>query len=342
MKNAMVQLAIDKRSGVSIHRQMVNQICALIDCGRLKGGDRLPTERMLSEKYGVARGTVKAAYQELMRIGKVYAVQGSGTYIRDVRPNIAQGNIRTLLANTLAIALNAGLSFDCVEDLLRQEYRRMLCGSDAVRICWVGVTREVLVIGALFLKNIEHVQLTSYMESQIEEDPSLMENADLIVTTENPYEQLLKLSETGSDKILSLSVTLDEECIVNIARRCVGKRVLMCDMDALFMEWVHEIEGMLDPAESVVLARSNEPRLMEIAAQCDLLLLPPPDTFRDNPELVALERWFRGEGREVLYVFFHFDRGSMIHLQSRILSIWSRRDELRSLDTVQRRKGGNQ
>lgn len=336
MENRTIKLVIDKRSGVSIHRQMVNQICALIDSGRLQGGDRLPTERMLSEEYGIARGTVKAAYQELMRIGKIYAVQGSGTYIRDVRPNVAQGNVRTLLANTLSIALQAGLSYDCVEDLLRQEYKRMLCKEDAVRICWVGVTREVLVVGGAFLKGIDHVRLTGYTESEIMKNPRLMENADLIVTTENPYEQLLKLSGTRSDKIVSLSLTLDEECIVSIARSCPGRRVLMCDMDALFMEWVYEVEGMLDPAESVEMVRSEDPRLMEVAARCDMLLLPPSDTFRDNPEMVALERWFRSEGREVLYVFFHFDRGSLIHLQSRVLSIWSRRNELRNIDPGQR------
>lgn len=325
----MIQLVIDKQSGVSIHRQIVRQISTMIDTGLLVGGDRLPTERMLSEQYGIARGTVKAAYQELMRIGLIYAVQGSGTYVREVQRNAAQGNIRTLLNNTLAIALNAGMNYDCVQELLRQEYERMQCASGAVRVCWVGVTREVLIIVGAFLEKMDHVQLTGYMEQEIVDNPSLMAEADLIVTTENPYEQLLKLSTADSDKVLRLSLALDEECVVEMARRCAGHRVLMCDMDALFMEWVYEVEGMFDPAESVELVRSDNPALMEIAANYDLLILPPPDCYRDNVEMLALERWFQENSREIIYVSFHVDRGSMVNYQSHVLNLWAQKDILR-------------
>ena len=55
MEERKLPLSLDKESGVSIHRQIVSQICAQIDSGKLQGGDRLPTERMLSEQYGIAR-----------------------------------------------------------------------------------------------------------------------------------------------------------------------------------------------------------------------------------------------------------------------------------------------
>lgn len=337
MEKGVIQLVIDKNSGVSIHRQIVNQICTMMDSEVLKGGDRLPTERMLSEKYGIARGTVKAAYQELMRIGKIYAVQGSGTYIRETRPNIAQGNVRTLLANVLMTALKADVSYDCVVDLLRQEYEKLILETDAVKVCLVGVTHEVLQVCAKLLSGVDCVRLIGYMQDDVFENPSLIDNMDMIVTTENPYEQLLQLSGAQADKVLRLSLALDEECIGGIARACTGRRVLLCDFDSLFMEWVRDVEGMLDTAASVELIRSDDPLLSEASARHDMLILPTRDAYAEDETMLAIERNFRESGREVAHVAFHFDRGSMIHFQTHVMRVWAQKDEMRNFNNVQLR-----
>lgn len=44
--------------------------------------DRLPTERQLAIRFGVARGTVRAALAQLQRAGLVERRGGSGTYVR--------------------------------------------------------------------------------------------------------------------------------------------------------------------------------------------------------------------------------------------------------------------
>ena len=337
MENGKVQLVIDKNSEVSIHRQIVNQVSTMIDSGLLKGGNRLPTERLLSEKYGIARGTVKAAYQELMRIGKIYAVQGSGTYVRDAQPSMAQENMRALLSNAMIIGLHNGVSYDCMVDLMCQEYEKVLHGCSAVRVCWVGVTREVLCVGERLLGNVDNVQLTGYMESEVVANPDLMDGADMIVTTENPYEQLLRVSGYRSDKVMRLSLAINEENIAGIARSVVGQRVLMCDMDSLFMEWVRDMEGLLDPALSVELIRSDDPKLMAAVPRSDLLILPTRDAFMGCETMIALERAFKDTGKPVAYVGFHFDRGSMIQYQSQVLRVWAQNDMRRNIDNARLR-----
>jgi GntR family uxuAB operon transcriptional repressor len=49
--------------------------------GTLQPRDRLPPERVLAERYGVARGTVREALTRLARDGMVEIKPGSGTYV---------------------------------------------------------------------------------------------------------------------------------------------------------------------------------------------------------------------------------------------------------------------
>ncbi|SFF08169.1 transcriptional regulator, GntR family [Actinacidiphila alni] len=51
--------------------------------GRLAPGARLPSTRRLAEEAGLARGTVKAAYDQLTAEGYLTARQGSGTVVAD-------------------------------------------------------------------------------------------------------------------------------------------------------------------------------------------------------------------------------------------------------------------
>lgn len=55
-----------------------------IGAGAYKSGDRLPTEREMSESYGVSRAIVREAMGRLKQDGIVTARQGSGAFVADV------------------------------------------------------------------------------------------------------------------------------------------------------------------------------------------------------------------------------------------------------------------
>ena len=48
-----------------------------------KPGDKLPTERMIQQNFGVSRQTVRSALKVLIERGLLYNVQGSGTYVAE-------------------------------------------------------------------------------------------------------------------------------------------------------------------------------------------------------------------------------------------------------------------
>ena len=67
-----------------ISDQVFDQIRELIYRGTLKPGEKLMTERELSEAMGVSRTTVRDAIQRLSAMGLIVQKQGKGTYIREI------------------------------------------------------------------------------------------------------------------------------------------------------------------------------------------------------------------------------------------------------------------
>ncbi len=64
-----------------LSEKVYNLIKTSISSGEWEVGDKLPTEKILCEKYSVSRTTVRAALQKLEAQGYVRSEQGSGTYI---------------------------------------------------------------------------------------------------------------------------------------------------------------------------------------------------------------------------------------------------------------------
>ena len=65
------------------HERIAEQIGEQIRDGRLVRGQKLPTEREMSERFGVGRGVVREAVRMLDAMGLVESRQGSGIYVRN-------------------------------------------------------------------------------------------------------------------------------------------------------------------------------------------------------------------------------------------------------------------
>jgi len=67
-----------------IYEQIVEQIGILVADGKLKPGDRLPSERELVERFQVSRASIREAISALELMGLIEVRAGEGTYIRQV------------------------------------------------------------------------------------------------------------------------------------------------------------------------------------------------------------------------------------------------------------------
>ena len=67
-------------------RWFYDELRSAILAGRLQPGARLPATRDLAREYGLSRGTIVAAFEQLSSEGYVEGKTGSGTYISQVLP----------------------------------------------------------------------------------------------------------------------------------------------------------------------------------------------------------------------------------------------------------------
>lgn len=65
------------------YEQIKDYILYKIHAGELSAHDRVPSERDLSEQFGVSRATVTKAIKELVLDGRLYTQVGKGTFVSD-------------------------------------------------------------------------------------------------------------------------------------------------------------------------------------------------------------------------------------------------------------------
>jgi DNA-binding transcriptional MocR family regulator len=67
-------------------RRVADAVAAQITSGRLRPGDRLPTQRAFARRHGIADSTAGRVYGELARRGLVTGEVGRGTFVRATAP----------------------------------------------------------------------------------------------------------------------------------------------------------------------------------------------------------------------------------------------------------------
>ena len=81
----------DPDSLTPLYVQVADHVAAQIAAGELAPGSRLPAERDLADRWGVAYQTIRRAMRELRERGLVASVVGKGTFIVPAGDQRSQG-----------------------------------------------------------------------------------------------------------------------------------------------------------------------------------------------------------------------------------------------------------
>jgi GntR family transcriptional regulator len=126
----MIELYLDKRSGVSPYLQLVQQVKRAMLLGALQVGDQLPTLKEVVGKLAINPNTVLKAYRELEHEGLIESRPGVGTFV-----------VRTLAAPT--VTSHPALRLSLLDWL--QEAREAGLDEDSIQALFDSARRESLV-----------------------------------------------------------------------------------------------------------------------------------------------------------------------------------------------------
>ena len=125
----MIELYLDRRSGVSPYMQLVQQVKRAMLLGALQVGDQLPTLKEVVGKLAINPNTVLKAYRMLEHEGLIESRPGIGTFVVQTLESPALDThpaLRHSLLSWLRAARDAGLDEDSIEALFDSARRESL------------------------------------------------------------------------------------------------------------------------------------------------------------------------------------------------------------------------
>ena len=138
---------------------VVRQVEGLILRGILRPGERLPSERELSERMSVSRPSLREALANLQNRGLLITKAGAGVFVADVLGSAFAPALITLFAT------HDEAVFDYIS------FRRDMEGLAADRAAHVGSDTDLAVIDSIFLKmEIAHQKRNPTDESELDAD----------------------------------------------------------------------------------------------------------------------------------------------------------------------------
>ena len=133
-------MPFQKVEAAKLSQAVVRQIERLILQGILKPGERLPSERDLSERMAVSRPSLREAIATLEEAGLLVTRPGSGIYVADVQGSAFSPALITLFST----------HDEAVADYLA--FRRDMEGLAAERAARLGSASDLQVIDTIFRK----------------------------------------------------------------------------------------------------------------------------------------------------------------------------------------------
>ncbi len=79
---------LNHSSPIPLYRQLADEILHSVRSGSYKPGEKIPSETILAENFGIGRPTVRQATELLIRKGILKRIRGSGTFVKEEQKDI--------------------------------------------------------------------------------------------------------------------------------------------------------------------------------------------------------------------------------------------------------------
>jgi DNA-binding transcriptional regulator YhcF (GntR family) len=275
---------IQRKNGIPLYVQVKEAVLTEIRNGQWKTGDKLPTERELSQRLKVSRNTVSQAYQELEAEGVLVSIQGRGTFVCDRDDAVRLENRKELLLKIIDVAMEEGLqlgfSLEEFVELTELRAREKLDFLNHVRIVFIECNREQVEYFAKRLQFGSGVMMQPIILDDLRQNMDMLlpevNSSDLVITTFFHYDEVKQL--LGNRKqVLAIALDPQLETIVRIARIPAGRHIgLVCRSDNFASKVLMSLKNAgLDGLQIKVTTTNDPEELQTFVNAVDIVIVSP-------------------------------------------------------------------
>ncbi len=315
---------IDPELDIPIYQQLVDKIRAAVKTGALAPDQQLPTVQEVSAELGIARGTIKRAYDELERHGLVEKVQGRGTFVRWQQASSGSRKEQAMVAIDRLLDKLEGIGFSTAEIniFLNLKLRERAEHLSQVQLAVIGCNPENLSQMSEQLRQLRHVDLYSYLLSSIREYPyKLGEDIELIVTTAE-HADYLEAILPDRKRIVKVAMKPCEDTVAQLLQLPADCTIGLLSSSSHFGELMHRTCQTYAGNARLLAPQlfSSELDVDAFLTGMDAVLVPKGFEKYCTPQDADQLRSFARSGKLILCAY-ELDEGSCLYLQERVSRI---------------------
>lgn len=317
-------IKVSGNATIPLYQQIVDGVCRAVRDGKLAPGEKLPTVRELADRMGLARGTIKRAYDELEKQGIIRMTQGRGTFVTERQEEPGGRKERAMKAIDNLLDELEALSFSPreMQIFLDLKLRARVERNAGINIAAVDCNPEALAMMASQLSFLPGVDVYRFLLSDLQRGAyRISGNMDLVVTTYNHSEELEKLVEDPA-RILRVVMAPARETVIQLAQVKPGQRLGLLGASERFSQIMRAGCQALTGREHLAeRGRFGSGEGLEVFLEDkDVLILPPHYMeIVSAPESELIQDF--GRRKTVIEYRYQLDAGSFKHLEERIEKI---------------------
>lgn len=319
----IIEIKINKDSGVPLYLQVKKQIMDLIKGGTLKVGNKMPTERELSEKLKVSRNTVSTAYNELEQDGVLKSYQGRGTFVaEEANPWKAQ-NIKDKIIKFVDLgfeeAIETGMDADEFLEIVTQRVTEKKEFMSKITALYVECNIEQSRMFSKQLMDSTNMNVIPFTLDDIrnisKETKQMLEKSQVIISTFNHVNEVVRLTKPFKKEVIGVAINVDLETIVKIARYSEDTKFGFVCMSNEFM---FKARGALEKAGlgniNIQYTNTNDKNELAKLINGSDVIIVSPGRYKDVKENIVGDK-------PIMKFLYSLDDNSVKALKSKIIEL---------------------
>ena len=309
---------INPELDIPIYQQLVDEIRAAIKKGVLPKDAQLPTVQDLSAKLGIARGTIKRAYDDLERENLVEKIQGRGTFVCYQPATAVSRKDQAMVAIDSLLDSLEGMGFSTMEIniFLNLKLRERAEQESFVKVALLECNPENLSQMSEQLHMIPNVEMYAYLIDSVEKYPyKIGEDMDLIITTDSHAEHLSSILPLRK-RIARVALRMLPQCMSDIIKLRKGQTVGILCYSHRFGDLLYRTCGMYteDVAVAPPVQFSAELDVGAFLQGKDAVLVPKEYHKYCSAHVADRLRKFEGK---IIECSYEMDEGSFLYLREK-------------------------